>query len=200
MFESSLILLSCNLSCYYHAFESGDFCERLHKLIERTCAFQKPSLNRALLPLLKFLFARNKIVLSSFSDINESHESRHHFRRVDEGLKIAWKFDLFDKKTNASFMWDEDITTRINARAVLSFIGDNAGGQKAVIETIRQVHKLPNPEFISRVEAQFKECESEGFQIWITITRLLRDGFLDIMPNEMCRWLRIPWVCSHALH
>lgn len=200
MFENSLILLSCGLSSHCGIFDSGDFVERLYKLIERIHVFENPSLNRTSLLLFNFVHANKKFVMSAFSCDDESIEPQCQLKLIDEGLRIAWKFNSFDEKANGSFMWDEDITTRKNARAFLSLIGDIAGGQKVVIGIIRQVHKLRNLEFLSRIETQIEECEQEGFQLWMIITRLLRDGFSDIMASELCRWLRIPWVYSRTLH
>ncbi len=191
-------MLGSGFSSKFDEFDSENFCGRLCNLIERVYAFEEPSLNRASLPLFKFLLERFTIVPSSSSAVDESHKSLSQFGLIEKGLRIAWEFNPFDAEVNASFMWDKITSTRKNAWAVLSLIGDLAGGQKAILEIVRQVHKLRNREFVYRVEEQTEECEAEGFELWMIITRLLRDQFSNILHGELRRWLQIPWVCSRS--
>lgn len=95
-------------------------------------------------------------------------------------------------------MWDENPTWRRNSWTILSLVGYHIGGNEATFEIIRETHKIPDHEFVGRVEAQVEQCPVDGLELWMTITRLLRDRFSNLLSGQLNRWLQIPWVCSHS--
>lgn len=94
-------------------------------------------------------------------------------------------------------MWDEDVQVRKKARAIVSSIADHRGGETSVLINVlcggydTAIHC---PHLIARLEAEIAVSPISGFDLWMIITRLIRDRIVDVFGGMLEDWLQIPQV------
>jgi len=92
-------------------------------------------------------------------------------------------------------MWEEDDLIRKEARLVLALIGDYRGGQPEILNLLKP--KLVSGQFdkdlCDKLKQELSDVKSieSAVELWIIITRLLRENLLDLGEDELKAWIQI---------
>lgn len=94
-------------------------------------------------------------------------------------------------------MWHEDEGVKQAARNVVTLIADHRGGHLDILQVIK--HKCRTPalfhyELYSRVEDELRILPADGLELWMIITRLLKENIVNLAQERLDIWLLVPQV------
>jgi hypothetical protein len=113
-------------------------------------------------------------------------------------LDLAWTYipsvlDIVDD----SFMWHEDEGVKRAARNVVTLIADHRGGHLDIFQVIKLKCRTPRLfqyEIISKVKDELRILPADGLELWMIITRLLKENIVNLAHDRLKIWLIIPQV------
>lgn len=94
-------------------------------------------------------------------------------------------------------MWHEDEQVKAVARAVVTLIADHHGGNLDIYHIVKQ--KCPTPgrlqyELALKISDEMRVFPADALDLWMTITRLVKERIIDIAQDRLKYWLIIPQV------
>ena len=97
-------------------------------------------------------------------------------------------------------MWAEDEQLKKKARQVVSLIADYHGGYVNVARVIKR--KIPSGiifahRFMSIFNEEMKKKPEEALDLWLIITRLLKENLITIAQDHLDLWTSVPLVSPH---
>jgi hypothetical protein len=98
---------------------------------------------------------------------------------------------------NRSFMWHEDERVRETARTVVRLIADHRGGLPSIVEVVKQKYRTPAMYYCRlglKIVDELTAFPEEALDLWLTITRLVKDGIVNLTGDNFYCWLQIPKV------
>jgi hypothetical protein len=98
---------------------------------------------------------------------------------------------------NLSFMWSEDESVKSVAREIVRMIADHHGGEIEIYHIVKS--KCPTPgrlryELAQKINEEMRVLPHDALNLWITITRLLKQRIIDLAQDRLKYWLMIPQV------
>jgi hypothetical protein len=96
-------------------------------------------------------------------------------------------------------MWHTDAAVRRSARQIAKAVADHHGGQYDLFQWIEFKFQGVGvfKDCIGRqVLCEYEKSPSDALELWIIITRLLKDHILKMAGPDLKFWLRIPQVPS----
>jgi hypothetical protein len=101
-----------------------------------------------------------------------------------------------------SFMWHEDEGVKRAARNVVTLIADHRGGHLDIYQVVKLKCRTPRLfqyEIISKVEDELRILPADGLELWMIITRLLKENIVNLAQDRLKIWLIIPQVSPFPL-
>ena len=94
-------------------------------------------------------------------------------------------------------MWHDDEQVRRTARVVVNLIADHRGGELSIINIVKL--KCPSPAFLQyevcrKITDELHVFPAEALDLWMTITRLVKEHIIELAQDRMNIWLHIPMV------
>jgi hypothetical protein len=111
---------------------------------------------------------------------------------VEKTLLFSWEYLMSNFTANHRLIWSDDVLLRQTTRSVLSFIADYRGGQPTIFEVIKpQLQYSKFEDLCDRIKKEISESSDDGVELWMAITRLLRQNLIDLGNDELKAWLEI---------
>lgn len=98
---------------------------------------------------------------------------------------------------NFSFMWHEDEQVKRVARGVVNLIADHRGGLLDTFQIVKLRCRTPalfQYELCTKVTDEIKVFPAEGLDLWMTITRLVKEHIVALAQDRLNVWVQIPQV------
>jgi hypothetical protein len=94
-------------------------------------------------------------------------------------------------------MWSEDESVKSVAREIVRIIADHHGGEAEIYHIVKK--KCPTPgrlhyELAQKINEEMRVLPQDALNLWLTITRLVKERMIDIAQDRMKYWLKIPQV------
>jgi hypothetical protein len=141
-----------------------------------------PPIQSALLDIFRIVFAR-------YPNLNGVS--------AEKVLTIAWESEALSFLANFSFMWHDDEQVKRVARAVVDLIADHRGGELSIFQVVKLKCRTPallHYELCSKITDEIKVFPDEGLELWMIITRLLKENIINLAHDRLYVWLQIPQV------
>jgi hypothetical protein len=186
--ETQLWLLAVEVTGWWDkeaTFYSRRMCERLYDVIIQINFRQhSPNVQRVLLSIFQIIYSR-------FPDLQGLE--------VEPVLDIAFEYIPSKNLANGSYMWHEDNNVKRVAREVVSLIADHRGGDLNIFNTIlKKISSIG----IWRVRVQNRFCREYKYfpepalDLWMILTRLLKEHITFVGEDQIFVWLDIPLVST----
>lgn len=94
-------------------------------------------------------------------------------------------------------MWHEDEGIKKAARHVITLIADHRGGHLDIFQVVKYKCRTPalfHYELFSRVEDELRVLPADGLELWMIITRLVKDNIINLAQDRLSIWLIVPQV------
>ena len=99
-------------------------------------------------------------------------------------------------------MWHEDEQVKRVARAVVNLIADHRGGELSIFQVVKSKCRTPalfHYELCNKITDEIKVFPAEGLDLWMTITRLLKENIINLAHDRLYVWLQIPQVSATTI-
>ena len=100
-------------------------------------------------------------------------------------------------------MWHEDEQVKRIARMVVNLIADHRGGEVSIFQVVKLKCRTPallHYELCNKITDEIKVFPAEGLDLWMTITRLLKENIINLAHDRLYVWLQIPQVSIIKIH
>jgi len=94
-------------------------------------------------------------------------------------------------------MWHEDEQLKRVARGVVNLIADHRGGDLNTFQVVKLKCRTPalfRYELCTKIIDELIVFPVEGLELWITITRLLKENIVNLAQDHLNVWIKIPQV------
>lgn len=94
-------------------------------------------------------------------------------------------------------MWHDDELVKQVARNVVSLIADHRGGDPKIFQVVKTKCRTPallQYELCTKITLEIKILPADGLDLWMTITRLVKQNIVDLAQDCLQAWLQIPQV------
>jgi len=94
-------------------------------------------------------------------------------------------------------MWHEDEGVKKAARNVVTLIADHRGGDLDIFQVVKHICRNPTLfyyELFSRVEDELRILPADGLELWMIVTRLMKENIVNLAEDRLEMWLSIPMV------
>jgi hypothetical protein len=94
-------------------------------------------------------------------------------------------------------MWHEDEQIKRTAREVVSLIADHRGGELNTFQIVKSKCRTPallHYELCTKIADEIKVFPAEGLELWMVITRLVKENIVNLAQDRLYVWLQIPQV------
>lgn len=94
-------------------------------------------------------------------------------------------------------MWHEDEQVKRVARGVVNLIADHRGGQLSIFQVVKPKCRTPallHYSLCTKITDEIKVFPAEGLDLWMTITRLVKENIVNLAQDRLNVWLEIPQV------
>lgn len=94
-------------------------------------------------------------------------------------------------------MWHDDEQVRKVARTVVTLIADYRGGHLSVFQIIKKKCRTPallQYELCTKLREEMRVFPVEALDLWMTITRLVKENIINLAQDRLKVWLRISQV------
>jgi hypothetical protein len=94
-------------------------------------------------------------------------------------------------------MWHEDEQVKRVARGVVNLIADHRGGDLNTFQVVKLRCRTPalfQYELCTKITDELKVFPAEGLELWMTITRLVKENIVNLAQDRLNVWLQIPQV------
>jgi hypothetical protein len=100
-------------------------------------------------------------------------------------------------------MWDEEEPVRTVARNVVTLIADHRGGDLNIFQVIQlkvSSAGIFKVRIYDRILDELQTFPEEGMELWMIITRLLKEHITYFGPDLIRLWIDIPTVLPLPKH
>jgi hypothetical protein len=100
-------------------------------------------------------------------------------------------------------MWDDEELVRTVARKVVTLIADHRGGDLNIFQVIQlkvSSAGIFRVRIYDRLLDEFQTFPDEGLELWMIITRLLKEHITYIGPDLIRLWIDMPTVLPLPNH
>lgn len=164
-------------------------CQRLYDVITQINFRQHSAdMQRVLLELFRIIYSRHPNLQGL---------------EVEPVLNIAWEYVHSKTYANDSYMWDEEELIRMVAREVVTLIADHRGGDLNIFQVIQlkvSSAGIFRVRIYDRLLDELQTFPDEGLELWMIITRLLKEHITYIGPDLVRLWINIPTVLTLPKH
>ena len=180
-------LLGCEIPKWWtgeNEFYSQRLCERLYDVVLRAeLKTASPSVQRSLLDIFRIVYSRYPKLKTI---------------EVDYILCCGWEYVVHSRLSlRCRFMWSEDVHVKRAARDVAKLIADQCGGDLGIFQIIKARYRTPSIfkwSLAVKIEQEYGKSPAEALELWLIITRLLKQNIFSLAQDLLVNWLQIAQV------
>ena len=98
-------------------------------------------------------------------------------------------------------MWSKDEQVKREAREVVDMIANCRGGQPSIFQAVKQKCRTPallQYQLCKIIKDETTVSPTEGLDLWMTITRLVKENIVEWAQDRLYYWIEIPRVTKHT--
>ena len=185
--QAYIWLLGCEIPKWWTGeteFYSQRLCERLYDVVLRAeLKTASPSVQRSLLDIFRIVYSRYPKLKTI---------------EVDYILCRGWEYvTQSGLSLRCRFMWSEDVHVKRAARDVAKLIADQCGGDLGIFQIIKARYRTPSIfkwSLAVKIEQEYGKSPAEALELWLIITRLLKQNIFSLAQDLLVNWLQIAQV------